>query len=67
MKTIELADGGILQALDALSEFGLARTNLVQKRQLLGEHLLFQGTMKQLFFDHDYARFASMFLNEKWN
>ena len=40
------------QAFDALPEFGLVGTNLVQERQLLGERRLFQGTVKQLFFDH---------------
>src|SRR5262249_34426652 len=50
---------------DPLSEFGLVRASLVQKRELLGNRRLFQGTVKEIFFDHRGSRLASMFLNEK--
>ena len=53
------------QALDSLPEVGLVRANLVQKRKLLGKRRLFQGTVKQFFFDHGNSRCSSTFLNEK--
>src|SRR5262249_605258 len=65
LKKAVLVAMGTQQTLDSLSKFGLVRTYLVQKRKLLGARRLFQGTVKQFFFDHGNSRFASIFLNEK--